>query len=168
MTQLVCPSCGGSYRKGFTRCSSCDVDLVDEATYKELQRKRDDPRAALAGQKTVAVLHASIAACREIEREFLSAGLPCFVDALTDESELSTAPGALKVGVMIAEADLPRAGDILRKRFAELVAKEGVGSFNTAAVDLEAAEVECPACGHKGALVDGACGDCGLFLGAPE
>jgi hypothetical protein len=43
-----------------------------------------------------------------------------------------------------------------------------VGSFNSVAIDLSASEVECPACGHKGALKDGACEDCGLFLGAPE
>ncbi len=25
-----CPSCRAEYREGFTRCTSCDVDLVDE------------------------------------------------------------------------------------------------------------------------------------------
>ncbi|OGQ26297.1 MAG: hypothetical protein A2138_17360 [Deltaproteobacteria bacterium RBG_16_71_12] len=69
---------------------------------------------------------------------------------------------------MIAVADLPRAGELLRRRFEQLIAKEGVGSFNTEAIDLSAAEVQCPACGHAGALAEGACADCGLFLGAPE
>mgnify|MGYP000396718311 CR=1 FL=1 len=28
--------------------------------------------------------------------------------------------------------------------------------------------ITCPACGHTGALVNGECADCGLFLGEPE
>jgi hypothetical protein len=49
-----------------------------------------------------------------------------------------------------------------------LLAREGAGVPLADAVDLSQPEVSCPACGHKGALVEGACGDCGLFLGAPE
>jgi hypothetical protein len=29
--ELICPSCGSEYREGFTRCASCDVDLVERA-----------------------------------------------------------------------------------------------------------------------------------------
>jgi hypothetical protein len=163
----VCPSCGGTFRAGFTRCESCDEDLVDEATYAALLKKRDDPRAALEGVATVAIVHAGLAACREIERALLDAGVPCFVDAVAEEGDVLAA-GAMKVGVIIAESDLARAGEVMKRRFAALIEKEGVGSFSSAAVDLSAETVQCPACGHSGALVDGACGDCGLFLGAPE
>ncbi len=27
---MFCPKCGSEYRLGFTRCSDCDVDLVDQ------------------------------------------------------------------------------------------------------------------------------------------
>ncbi len=27
---MFCPNCRSEYQKGFTRCSDCDVDLVDE------------------------------------------------------------------------------------------------------------------------------------------
>jgi hypothetical protein len=27
---MFCPQCRAEYRRGFTRCSDCDVDLVDE------------------------------------------------------------------------------------------------------------------------------------------
>ena len=27
---MFCPQCGAEFRPGFTRCSDCDVDLVDE------------------------------------------------------------------------------------------------------------------------------------------
>lgn len=26
---MICPNCGSEYREGFTRCSECDVDLVE-------------------------------------------------------------------------------------------------------------------------------------------
>lgn len=167
MAGLVCPGCGGSFRAGFTRCASCQLDLVEPAALAEQKKKLDSPRAALQGVPTVAVLHAGLPACREIERALLEAGVPCYVEAAAEEGE-ALAPGAMKVGVIVAEADLAKVGELLKRRFEDLVAREGVGSFNTKAIDLSAAEVECPACGHSGALADGACGDCGLFLGAPE
>jgi hypothetical protein len=163
---LLCPSCGASYRQGFTECHSCHVALVDAATYAANHAARGDPRAELADKKLVPIVHAGLSACREIERALLEQGVPCFLDASADEGDLG-APGALKVGVLIAEDDLARAGAVLRARFEGLVAQEGIGSFKTEAIDLSADEVECPACGHKGALKDGECADCGLFLGAP-
>ncbi len=168
MSGLVCPSCGSSYRAGFTRCAHCDVDLVDKAQIEDVKAKIDSPRLALADVPKVPVLHAGIAACREIERALLDAGIPCYVEAESEDADVLGAAGAMKVGVIVAEADLPRVGELLKQRFEELVEQEGVGSFNTEAIDLTAEEVQCPACGHTGALVDGACGDCGLFLGAPE
>lgn len=168
MSGLVCPQCGGVFRAGFTRCATCQVDLVDAATVADLKKKVGSPRAALADVATVPIIHAGLAACREIERALLDEGIPCYVEANAEEGE-ALAPGALKVGVIVAEADVPKVGDLLKRRFEDLVKKEGVGSFNLAAIDLSASEIECPACGHKGALTDaGACGDCGLFLGAPE
>ncbi|MCC7070676.1 MAG: hypothetical protein IT383_05100 [Deltaproteobacteria bacterium] len=164
---LSCPECGATFRAGFTQCSSCRVDLVDEATAAAAKERRQDPRAALEGVAKIALVHAGLPACREIERALLDDGIPCLVEAEAEEGEPMSV-GAVKVGVIIAQADLQKAGELLRRRFEQLIAKEGVGSFNTEAIDLAAAEVQCPACGHTGALAEGACADCGLFLGAPE
>ncbi len=27
---LICPKCGSAYREGFTKCSDCDIDLINE------------------------------------------------------------------------------------------------------------------------------------------
>jgi hypothetical protein len=163
----VCPSCGSRFRAGFVRCDACKADLVDDESYATAQRAKSKPRAALEGKKTVAIVHAGLPACREIERALLADGVPCFVDAVAEEGE-ALAPGALKVGVMVAEEDVGRAADVLRKQFEALLKKEGSGALVAEAIDLSQSEITCPACGHKGALVDGACADCGLFLGAPD
>ncbi len=164
MSGLVCPSCEGRFRAGFTRCAGCKVDLVDEDAFKAVAAGSDKPRQQLEGKKVVAVIHSSIAACREVERALLAAGIACYVGSEADESEAI----ATKIGVFVAEDDLARVGVVMKKRFEASIAAEGVGMFKTEAIDVGAAEVECPACGHKGALTKGECADCGLFLGDPE
>ena len=164
---LTCPTCGSTFRAGFTHCHTCKVALVDDGAYAATQAARGDPKRELANKTVIAIVHAGLPACREIERALLDAGVPCFIDAAAEEGE-PLAPGALKVGVFIAEDDLARAGAVMKSRFETLIAKEGVGSFKTDAIDLSLDEVECPACTFKGPLKDGACGDCGLFLGAPD
>jgi hypothetical protein len=112
-------------------------------------------------------VHASLQACREIEGALLDAGIPCVLQTDTEEGEVLAA-GAMKIGVVVAEDDLPRVTHLMKSRFEALIKREGVGTFKTEAIDVAAAEVECPACGHKGALKAGECADCGLFLGAPQ
>ncbi len=163
-TALVCPTCGSSFRPGFTACNKCQVALIDADSYRAQQASRGSPRETLRDKDVVAIVHAGLPACREIERALLEAGVLCFVAAEEEEGE-ALAPGALKVGVMVAQDDVAAAGDVLRKRFEALIEKEGGGALNLAAIDLTQAEVTCPACGHTGALVDGACADCGLHLG---
>jgi hypothetical protein len=167
MSGLVCPSCGGRFRAGFVRCASCKVDLVDEAVVNAALAARDDPHKALAGRKVVAAIHASLSACREVEAALLDAGVPCMLGTDTEDGE-PLAAGAMKIGVMVAEDDLARVSAVMKARFEALVAQEGIGQFRTDAIDVTAAEVTCPACGHTGALVNGECADCGLFLGEPE
>jgi hypothetical protein len=163
---LVCPSCGGSFRAGFARCTRCERDLVSPQEYAAAKEAMDDPRQALKGVKTVAIVHASLAACREIEGVLLDHRIRCYV-AADDEGPEAQAAAGTKVGVFVAEEDLPKVSLVLKSQFESLVKSEGVGSFKTDAIDLAKDTVECPACGHNGALVAGECADCGLFLGAP-
>ena len=164
---LVCPRCASTFRAGFVRCHSCSVDLVDPEWYAAQQAARGDPKKMLATRVTVAVVHAGLSACREIEQALLEADIPCFIDAAAEEGA-PLAAGALKVGVFIDADDMQRAGAVMRMRFEALVAQEGVGSFKTDPIDLTLDEVECPACTFKGPLKEGACADCGLFLGEPR
>lgn len=163
---MICPSCESEYRAGFTRCASCDVDLVDAAELEAIRARTASPRETLEGVERAVVAQAGLAACREIERALLDGGVPALVEAHQEEGEALSA-GTMRYAVVVAAADLPKVSAILRGRFEALLEKEGTGRFQDVAVDLEAETVTCPACGHVGPLVDDACGDCGLSLGVP-
>jgi hypothetical protein len=165
---LACPQCGDEYRPGIARCNRCDVELVDPDTVAAMGTVEEkSPRELLEGRKTATIAEAGLSACRELEKELLHAGIPAYTTAVEEEEANLGSAGIMKYGVIIAEDDLAQASEALKDRFEALVAREGIGSLNTEAIDLEASEVTCPACGHTGALDDGACADCGLFLGAP-
>ena len=36
---MFCPECKAEYREGFTKCSGCDVDLVDALVKPELEQR---------------------------------------------------------------------------------------------------------------------------------
>ena len=169
MSTLVCPSCAGEFRAGFIVCQGCDAALIPKELYLDQKRHLDDPRLALAGRATTHVVEAGLSTCREIEAALLAAGIPAYVDAASEDGE-PLSPGAMKVGVVVAEEDLPRVAGLMRARFEGLLRSEGVGMgiFHADPIDLSLAEITCPACGHVGALSEGTCADCGLFLGAPE
>lgn len=163
---LICPSCRSEYVSGITRCNGCDTDLVppDELEGHELA---SSPRDALKDVPTVSIAGSTVASCREVERMLLSAGILAYVDASHEEGAPLSA-GTVQYVVVIAREDAERAAKVLEGRFLDLVEKEGTGALVTEAVDLEADEVTCPACGHTGPLDDeGACADCGLGLGVP-
>jgi hypothetical protein len=163
---VICPVCTSEYRSGYTRCKSCDVDLVDAAEIEVLKARTRSPRETLQGKETQAVATAGLAACREIEAAILDGGVPCYVAGENEEGEALSA-GTMRYSVLVARDDLQSVGAILRGRFEALLAKEGTGTFQDTAIDLSQETVTCPACGHTGALVGGDCADCGLSLGVP-
>jgi hypothetical protein len=40
---MFCPRCGAEYRAGFTRCSDCDLELVDERPGEHPDKHLDEP-----------------------------------------------------------------------------------------------------------------------------
>lgn len=40
---MFCPRCGAEYRAGFTRCSDCDLELVDERPGEHPDKHPDEP-----------------------------------------------------------------------------------------------------------------------------
>ena len=162
-----CPNCRSEYRAAFTRCADCDVDLVDALD--DDAPTSAGPRELLADKNKAFIPQANLAACREMERTLLDGGVVCYVHA--EEADADVALGsaaAMQYAVVIDENDVDEVKKIFKGRFESMLAREGFGSLQTEAIDPEADQVHCPACGHQGPLEQGACADCGLFLGAPD
>lgn len=104
---------------------------------------------------------------RELERQLIGNGIEV---ALAKPPKKACCGGACgcgsKIQVLVHEADMPRVQALMQYEWLEAVRREGVDP-SSMLVSLKADEggaLPCPACGHSGAFVDGACGDCGLQL----
>ncbi len=74
-----------------------------------------------------------------------------------------------KLQLLVRKDDVPRVAHYLKSEWLAAVAREGVVPGLTqlgvpAESDAPEGELTCPACSFTGALVEGACGDCGLQL----
>jgi hypothetical protein len=66
---------------------------------------------------------------------------------------------------MVRAGDLPRASEVFRARWNQMVESLGIeGGAPPSVVIPEEGELPCPACGTAAPLVEGACSDCGLQL----
>lgn len=163
----VCPSCRSEFVSSATRCNDCDVDLVSPDALEDVTTF-EDARERLKDAETVKLsVSGGLNMARELEKRFQAEEIVCFIDAEEAEGAVLGA-AAMHYFLVVDKEDAERVGAVLKQDYQAMIEREGVGEFNTEAVDLEESEVSCPACGHKGALVDGACGDCGLFLDAPS
>lgn len=160
----ICPQCRSEYVPGIVRCATCEVDLVDPAVLEE-KMPTENPRELLKEAEKAFLAARNLDAARELERELLEAGILCYVHATQTEGALISA-GSIQYTVAFAQDDVAAVKELLESRTRGLLEQQGLAALATEAVDLEAEEVTCPACGHTGALDDdGACGDCGLVLG---
>ena len=165
----ICPNCNSEYREGFERCAACDVDLVSPVSSSVMvMSQKASAKELLKDVAKTTIVEAGLDACREIERELLSADIQAFVSSEDLEEGALGSAGITRFSVVIGSDDLAKASDVLKGRFEALVAAEGIGSLSMEAIDLESESIVCPACGHEGALEEGVCADCGLFLGAPD
>ena len=167
----VCPSCGAEFREGFSECNSCMIPLVSPSDQEAAKTGfSSSPRDILENVEKGMIPQPHLAAARELEKMLLTEDIPCYVQA--EEADQDVALGsvsAITYGVTVARADFQRVQEIFQSHFSQSIEKEGVDAqLVTEAVDLDADEVTCPACGFEGALAEGACSDCGLFLGIPD
>jgi hypothetical protein len=114
-----------------------------------------------------------VAGARELVRQLEEAGI---------EAQLGPAPKkaccggggcgcSAKVQVLLRPSDVEKASALMRNEWMEALKAEGtlqdglpVLASAPADAEAEGDAITCPACNHKGELVDGACGDCGLQL----
>jgi hypothetical protein len=125
---------------------------------------------ALTDAEVIPYREGPLAAVKEFERECLSRDIPVVL-AKAPPKECCAAGGCGcggKVQLLAREEDIPRIEEFFRAAWIEMVKQTGgqlVELKTSAPAEGEAeGEPPCPACGHVGALVEGACGDCGLQL----
>lgn len=139
---------------------------------------RSSADALLVDADLVPALEGSVAAARELERRLLASDIPAML-AKPDGDCCTTGSCGTKLQVLVREEDMPRLTQLLQAEWLEALAREGTltDGVKTAATPTcgltqlttpaqAGAEdvLTCPACGFAGALVNGACGDCGLQL----
>ncbi|MFZ9888230.1 MAG: hypothetical protein ACO3JL_12080 [Myxococcota bacterium] len=162
---LMCPRCRSEYRSGITWCASCEKDLVHPDDLESKEARERNPRQELEAVPKVFFPARSLDAAREVERELRGHGILAYVHAEEVEGGVLTV-GLLQYAVAFAQDDADAVRAVLEQRNVTALDREGLGALALAPVDLEAAEVTCPACGFTGALDDNsACADCGLVLG---
>lgn len=122
--------------------------------------------ALLADQPLIAASAGSIPDMKALRARCLAAGIPAAVGCPPGAGK---GCGGARTHLLVAEADLPRLGQLLRGDWHDHLAREGLtpvaaGTAELTTDDDADGEPPCPACGTAAALVDGACADCGLAL----
>jgi hypothetical protein len=150
-----CPVCLSEYREGFTRCSSCEVDLVERLA-DEMDLSEESIRQALEGKELVGVTRGTLDVVKET-RDMLSARR--IASIVVDDEEESTPGVPPRVMLVVSKDDLKAAAEVLGAKFQEMVAEEGQQLSSDMSFD------SCPACGSKVPENAEECPECGLFVG---
>lgn len=115
----------------------------------------------LVGAKLVPCLETSLPDARALVEACLSMDVP----AMLHREACAKPSCSPKFRVLVREEDSPRVAAMLRQRWLDNLAREGLAPVPQALQpESEDGEPPCPACGTAAPLVEGACSDCGLQL----
>jgi len=105
---------------------------------------------------------------RELERQLLEADIPTLLQRPPPKECCGGGCAcSSKLQVLVREEDVPKVQALMHAEWIEAVRREGTLGEDVVPLKVateEGAEPPCPACGHVGELVEGCCGDCGLYL----
>jgi hypothetical protein len=170
----ICPSCREEYLDHIELCYSCKETLMsaEEAQMRPHTSGKLLSKEELLREVTVPLVEGGLVQCREMEKVLKNAQISSAVFPVNlgcDDHGSNKGGGcAVKYMVLIRESDIGACKLALEGQFLAQVAKEGQGHFVPGTIDLNDQEISCPACGEHGALNQGECASCGLFLGETE
>jgi hypothetical protein len=174
---MICPKCKAEYRQGFTRCSDCEVELVEsyvEAAHHPLAKR------VVVGDEFGARLwhgtdpHFYVGLLSSLWSKRVSCyGVPEYpqiAGSLTDLQSSNSEPAAFEVWV--SEENLPLAKWILEsdKEEFEMAPLEEPGARVKATVDEVSPETNgvCPLCFSEFTRASSLCPNCGVALHSPQ
>jgi hypothetical protein len=167
----ICGECREEYVEHVAICHHCKVPLLSPEELAKSGKLHGKKMREVEAESAKGLLEGSLASCREVERILKKSMLPCLVYPLSlcaDHNATLGTSCSTNYVVLVNESDIEDCKNALLGHFQEDVSREGQGTFVSDVIDLSNDEVQCPACGERGALLEGACAECGLFLGIRE
>lgn len=101
-----CPKCRAEYREGFSRCSDCDVDLVDELPGEEVLEEEDlVPIHTFTGD-----IYAEM-----VKEALENAGIGCMLrkTTISTVTVISGATEGAATQVLVRRSDVERAEEVM-------------------------------------------------------
>ena len=151
-----CPQCLAEYRDGFTRCATCDVDLVEQLG-EEMVLTEENIRRALEGKELLGVARGELEVVKETRALLSRARIASVI--IEDEQAQLPAGMAPRVVLLVSKDDLEQAQSVLGEKFQQMLEAEG----HPPPSELEYGK--CPACGTTIPEDAEECPECGLFVG---
>lgn len=167
----ICQNCREEFLEHVEYCTDCDEKLVSNVGEVSVSTPATMlSKEELLKGETVALLEGALESCRELEKILVKSNISAVVYPVKlgcdDNAATLGASCSVKYMVLVRVEDVDRCKEALEGRFHEQVAREGLGRFVQDSVDISQSEISCPACEQRGALKNGECSSCGLFLGA--
>ena len=134
-----------------------DVTMTDASEAEPLSAEQAEEM--LDGLPLVPCLAGNLPEMKVIRDRCLAAGIPALVGCPSGGKSCGT-----RTHLMVEQDDIPRIAELLKDDWAAELAREGLTASPAPVEVADGEEPPCPACGFAGALVNGACADCGLVL----
>ena len=114
---MICPQCGTEYRQGFGKCNDCDILLIDEGKYQEMQEKEEAEREKYRLMDIVRVHSVQGQPEADLLRSLLEAnGIESFTKSRAVQSvHPFTVDGLGEIRILVREEDADKAGRIIEE-----------------------------------------------------
>ena len=146
-----CPECRAEYRKGFTTCANCDVELVEEMDLPEVMSDAEII-ASMTEEELISVARGTLEWCREVQQKLLEQRIPAVIREAEDV--VAEAGHMLILQVVIRKQDLESAAASFDDDLVDALERDGLAgdalTLGDEAEDEEPGEEEdvppaCPA-----------------------
>ena len=153
---MICPRCKHEYRPGFTRCGTCQVDLVEEDALVEPEPVQRETQVRIDSATMAELLpfcgFLTLEEARQAREQLRESGIPA--DILIREIEMEQS-ALEEYWIRVPRRRFAEVADVLHEEPAGPDAKEGNGEVH------ESESFACSACGEDVQGDAAACPHCG-------